>query len=177
VGRSIQAIWCQLQNDFRPTIKNKEKLMDPITTSLASSVVAILTRYAQDKGGELVKKIGDKAYAKARELLSVAWNRLRHQENGQMIAKEFEKTPELVKPLLEDKLKTEIEGDPEFARLIQKLGEQYETALKEHQAMSGGKYQGNINATAKNHSVIVVGDSHGDIIISHGGKAADEEKQ
>jgi hypothetical protein len=36
--------------------------MDLVTTSLASSIVAILTKYAQDKAGQLVKEIGFGGY-------------------------------------------------------------------------------------------------------------------
>jgi len=154
--------------------------MDPIT----SSIVIILGKYALDKGGELVKEVGPKALEMAKEMFTVALDRLRRNSKGEVIAGEFEQDPETYQKPVEKALDAEVQADTDFAAQLKALLEQYEEAAQEHAAATGTAYQATVRgrgAIAQDRSVAageggiaVGGDVQGGVRISGRREETDE---
>jgi hypothetical protein len=102
--------------------------MDPLTPS----VVFVLGNYAFDQGATLAREVGPHAMVAAKEISTLALERLRRQPRGEVLADEFEAAPETYQKPVEKKLAETSQADPDFAAQLQKLMAQYETAAKEH---------------------------------------------
>jgi hypothetical protein len=123
--------------------------MDPITTS----IVIVLGKYALDQGANLAREAGPKALETARELFTVALDRLRREPRGDFLVEEFATDPETYQEPVKKKLAEATKADPDFAAQLQKLMEQFETAAKEHAAVTGATYK----ATLKGSGAIAQG--------------------
>ena len=108
--------------------------MDPLTASIS----IILGKYALDKGLELAKEVGPKALDVAKEMYQTTLDHLRKDPAGEVIAGEFEKTPEVYQKPVEQKLDEAVKADPDFAALLKELKAAYDAAAKEH---AGSSYQ------------------------------------
>ena len=134
--------------------------MDPLT----ASIIVILGKYALDKGVELGKEVGPKALDTAKEMFTVALDRLRKDPKGEVIANEYEKDPEAYEKPVEKELDTQVQADAEFKAQLQALLEKYEQAAQEHAVATGTTYQPTV--TAGKGGVAVGRDVHGGIRIS-----------
>jgi hypothetical protein len=117
--------------------------MEPILTT----IMTILGKYAIDKGADLGKQVGSKALEKAKEIFTAALDRLRRDPAGEMVAQEFQKSPEVYQKPLEQKLSEALEADPDFAAQLRDILEQYEKAAKEHASATETSYDATISGT------------------------------
>jgi hypothetical protein len=117
--------------------------MDPILTP----IVIILGKYALDKGLELGQAVGPKALETAKEMFSLALDRLRQTPKGEVVAGEFEQDPATYQKPVEKQLAEAAQADPDFVAKLKALYEQYETQAKEHATATGTSYQATISGT------------------------------
>ena len=110
--------------------------MDPITASVA----IVLGKYALDKGATLAKEAGPKALETAKQLFTLALDRLRGEPRGEFVAEAFEADPEVYQKPLEKELAEVAGADGDFAAQLQELMAEYETAAREHAAATGTTY-------------------------------------
>ncbi|MEE8586472.1 MAG: hypothetical protein V3T83_16645 [Acidobacteriota bacterium] len=97
-----------------------------------SPVVDTVTQYAMEKGGELVQQVGPKAAQLGQKLFDTVLSRLRGLPRGQAIAEEFQDDPESYAVPVRKKLEEAAESDPEFARQLKSLFEEFEKARQQH---------------------------------------------
>ncbi len=156
--------------------------MDPIT----SSVVVILGKYALDKGGELSKEIGPKAFETAKEMFDMVLKRVRRDPTGKVIAEQFEQDPDTFQKPVEKALGAELQSDPNLTAQLKDLVARYEQEKQEHAAAMGVSYhaemhgdgaiaQGSRAAAASSGGFAVSGDVKGDIRL--GVPPTDESKK
>ena len=109
--------------------------------SFAASIVAILGKYALDKGLELDKEVGPKALDTAKEIFTTVLDRLRKNPKGEVLAEGFEEDPEVCQKPVEKELEKEVAADPDLAAQLQALMDKYEEAAKEYAGATGRIYQ------------------------------------
>lgn len=151
--------------------------MEPLT----ASIIAILGKYALDKGLELGKEVGPKALETAKEMFQIVLERIGKKKPE--TAAEFPKDPDAYEKPLANAVDAEVQADPDFAAQLQALLQQYEEAAKEHATSTGTEYGATAKgsgAIAQDHSVaagaggVAVGrDVHGGIRI--GGSLKEDE--
>jgi hypothetical protein len=125
-------------------------MADPLT----ASVIIILGKYVVDKGVELAREVGPAAAEKARELFRTTLDYLRRDPGTTVIVDRYEQDPVRAEPLLEVDLQTAVQADSDFAKQLQVLLTQYETAAKTHAATTGTTYK----ATVKGSGVVAQGE-------------------
>jgi len=130
--------------------------MDPIITP----IVIVLGKYALDKGVELAKEVGPKALETAKEMFTVALDRLRRSPDGKFVADKFEESPETYQKPLEEEIVKAVQADPDFVAQLKALLAQYEEAAREHAAESGTSYQATVigsGAIAQGEGAVAAG--------------------
>lgn len=124
--------------------------MDPLT----ASVTIVLGKYALDKGAELAQEFGPTALEKAKELFVTALGKLRQDPAGEVIAAEFEKTPQVYQKPVEQKLDEAIKADPDFAARLKATLSEYEAAAEAYTAGTTSRaVQTGSGGLAQDHSV------------------------
>jgi len=110
--------------------------MDPLT----ASITVILGKYALDQGATLVKEVGPQALETAKEIFTLALDRLRQKPTGQVVAGEFEEDPATYEKPVGKELDKEVQADAEFKDQLQALLDRYEQAAQEYAAAQGRTY-------------------------------------
>src|SRR5919202_4680203 len=96
--------------------------VDPVTiTTLAASVMTVLTPYAATGGHAFAKSAGMAAYQKATELYGTLKARWAGDKEATETLARFEEKPERYKPVLEDILKEKLAQDSELATKLATL--------------------------------------------------------
>jgi hypothetical protein len=103
--------------------------MDPITMTLATSAIAILTpflkkgaeKFAEEFGGEAGKKVGEIVVDKTKKLFGKLKEKLSGNEEAEMNLKLFEKNPDNYSDNFQKVLATELDKDKNFAQEVDGL--------------------------------------------------------
>lgn len=135
---------------------------------VVAEVVAILGRYAIDKGEALLKDAGQAAADAARNLYDTVIARLKDDPATKVIAEGFETKPDGYQQPVEDALQKKVDADPALAAQLQALMESLKHATPAAMwsilvSGSGAVAIDHSNAVGKggtlatDHSVIVTG--------------------
>jgi hypothetical protein len=103
--------------------------MDPLTMTLATSAVAILTpflkkgaeKFAEEFGGEAGKKVGELVVDKTKKPFSKLKEKLSGNEEADMNLKLFERNPDNYTENFEKVLARELDNDKNFAQEVDRL--------------------------------------------------------
>ncbi len=106
-----------------------------------SLTVWILTKCAFDQGLALGREIGPQASKTAQEIFNLSMDHLRHTPKGELIAAEFEQDPATYEKPVEKELGQLIQVDSDFTAQLKTLLEQFQQALKVHNAASSTTYR------------------------------------
>jgi hypothetical protein len=117
--------------------------MDPILTP----IMIILGKYALDKGIELGKAVGPDALKTAKEIYGMTLDHLRKDPKTEVVVEEYEQDPAAAEKLLEKKLASTLETNPDFAAQLKELLAQYEQQAQSHAVAAGVSYQATISGT------------------------------
>lgn len=132
-------------------------MLDPITTG----IIIVLGKYALDKGTELGKEMGPKALDTAKEMFTIALDRLRKTPKGKAVAEGYEEDPETYeKPLAKELDKVVIE-DADFKDHLESLLKQYDKEAAAHAVAAGTTYTAILEgsgAFAQGERAIAVGE-------------------
>ncbi len=101
--------------------------IDPLT-------VWILTKYAFDQGLTLGQEMGPQTSNTAYKIFSLSMDHLRRSPKGELIAAEFEQDPATYEKPIEKELGQLIQANPDFTAQLKPLLEQFQQALKTHNA-------------------------------------------
>jgi hypothetical protein len=113
--------------------------MDPITGSLAASVVSVLAPYVVLGAQEFVKKAGQEAYDKAKTMFAALRSRWAGDEAATDALSRFEEKPEWYAPALENVLKEKLAQDEELAAELSRLLNEMGPNLEVVQRMEEGR--------------------------------------
>jgi hypothetical protein len=113
--------------------------VDPITGSLAASVVTILAPYVAMGAQEFAKSAGNSAYEKAVGLLGTLKARWAGDEEAAQTLARFEEKPERYQPVLEDILSEKLARDDELAAELATLLDEMGPGLEVVQKMEQGR--------------------------------------
>ena len=98
--------------------------MDPLTTS----IVAVLSKYAVDKGATLLKEAGQAAVDAAARLFEKVIGKLKADPAEAKSAARFEQNPEGYQAPVADAVDEKLKTDPSFAAELKALLAEYEKA-------------------------------------------------
>ena len=126
--------------------------MEPVS-SLATTVISILSRYLAKGAEEFVESARKDAYDKARKILIALKTRWAGDEEARDELERFEQKPVLCRPVLQQMLQERLVGDNELVRtltellkemgpsieIVQKIEEAEETVGLEVGEMGGGR--------------------------------------
>ena len=150
--------------------------MDPLT----STVVALIGKYAVDKGATLLKEAGQAAVDVAARLFEKIIGKLKADPAEAKNAERFEKNPEEFKAPVAAAVEEKMQAEPDFAAELKKLVEEFETAKSAAGitvAVSGSgaaAAQGSV-AASTGATVFQVGGNAGDISIGKNVKFDDNK--
>jgi len=145
--------------------------MDPLT----SAVVAVIGKYAVDKGATLLKEAGQAAVEAAAKLFEKVIGRLRADPAEAKNAERFEKNPDEFKAPVAASVEEKMQAEPDFAAEIKKLFEEFQRAAGAagvSQVSTGSTATASQGSTAVG-SIQVGGDVAGGINIGSGSKPKD----
>lgn len=95
--------------------------MEPITMSLASTVMSILMPYAKEGIDEFVKTAGKDAYEKAKGLVDSLKNNWSRDKEATAALENFEKNPGRYQFVLKDILDEQLETNNDLSKEVQKI--------------------------------------------------------
>ncbi len=116
--------------------------MDPLTTT----IMTVLGKYAIDKGAALAKEVGQVAAEAAGKLFTKVMARLRADPGEAKNAERYEKDPRTFEAPVAAAVDEQIKADPNFAKELQHLVEQFK------QAGGTSLVASNISVNASNNS-------------------------
>ena len=119
--------------------------MDPLTTT----IMTVLGKYAIDKGAGLAQEVGKAAAEAAGKLFAKVTGRLKADPAEAKNAERYEKDPKTFEAPVAAAVDEQIKADPDFAKELQQLVEQFKQAGGASLVASG------ITATASNNSTAV----------------------
>lgn len=125
-------------------------MLDPITTG----IIVVLGKYALDKGAELGQEVGPKALETAKEMFTIALDKLRGSPKGAMVAEGYEEDPVTYEKPLEKELDQVVNQDAAFKEQLESLLKQYDEAAAAHAQAAGKTY----HAVLKGGGAIAQGD-------------------
>lgn len=126
--------------------------MDPII----AGIVIVLGKYALDKGAEIAPQIGRQALDTVERLFKLVINRISSKgQEGEVIAKGFEKDPKTFDKPLAKMLDTEMRADADFAAKVRKLVDEYDHSVDAHSG--GDEYKISIGGSVSGVGVVVGG--------------------
>lgn len=113
--------------------------MDPITGSLAASVVGVLAPYVVLGAQEFARNVGREAYEKAKTMFTTLKARWKDDEEATEALSRFEEKPERYAPVLEDVLREKLAEDKELAAVLSTLLNEMGPSLEIVQRMEEGR--------------------------------------
>ena len=113
--------------------------MDPVTASLAASVMSVLMPYVTMGAQEFVKEAGKDAFEKAKTLFGVLKARWAQDKEATDTLTHFEEKPERHRPILEDILQEKLAQDKELATEVATLLDEMGPSLEVVQRMEEGR--------------------------------------
>jgi hypothetical protein len=113
--------------------------MDPITGSLAASVVNVLAPYVVLGAQEFVKKAGQEAYEKAKTMFATLRDRWKGDKEAIDALSRFEEKPDWYAPALENVLREKLAHDKELEAQLSTLLNEMEPDLKVVQRLEKGR--------------------------------------
>src|SRR5215211_2228729 len=128
------------RNEWAIRWESKEqKIMDPITATLAANVVEVLAPYVAVGAQEFVRNAGKDAYEKAKTMLAALRAKWTGDEEATDALTRFEEKPERYAPVLEDVLNEKLADDKELAAVLSTLLEEMGPSLEIVQKMEEGR--------------------------------------
>jgi hypothetical protein len=115
--------------------------MDPLTTT----IMTVLGKYVIDKGAALAKEVGQAAAEAAGKLFTTVMAKLKDTGDAKN-AERYEKDSKGYEKPVADSVEEQIKADPDFARELQQLVEQFK------QAGGANLVASNITVNASNNS-------------------------
>ncbi len=113
--------------------------MDPVTGTLAASVVAVLAPYVAMGAQEFARNAGKEAYEKAKTMLATLKAKWTWDKEATDALARFEQKPERYAPVLEDVLREKLAEDKELAALMATVLNEMGPSLEVVQKMEEGR--------------------------------------
>jgi hypothetical protein len=143
-----------------------------MTDSLTVSVMIVLSKFALDKGENLVKDVGPDATEKAAELFYKTLARLGREAGGEFVANEFEKKPAVYEKPFAEILAAVVQTDPNWANQLQKLLVEYQTEAQIYAktadisiaTLKGSGAISQVSGDVLGERAVMAGNVHGSIV-------------
>src|SRR5260370_5170752 len=121
--------------------------MDPVMMDLATNVMAVLVDFVSKSAEEFATQVGDAAYEKAKELLSIINQKWSRDKEAIQTLVRFEEKTERYKTVVEDILREKLAEDHDLAAQIARLLQDMGPTLEVIQQMEEGKNITGLKAT------------------------------